>query len=101
MTKKMCAKKILMENSATVDASFLSLSLDQAAGTLSAHFQGTIVYRLDREELREKVRGKTTEEIREIMLSKPEIDSLEVQFSPFWVKSAPKLRPKIKIVTAD
>ncbi|OGE79416.1 MAG: hypothetical protein A2751_05270 [Candidatus Doudnabacteria bacterium RIFCSPHIGHO2_01_FULL_46_14] len=94
-------QKILLENSATVDASFLSLSLDQAAGTLSAHFQGTIVYRLDREELREKVRGKTTEEIREIMLSKPEIDSLEVQFSPFWVKSAPKLRPKIKIVTAD
>ncbi len=93
-------EKILSESGSVLDVSFLSLSLSEAAGVLSAHFEGKIVYRLDQGELLEKVRGKSAEEIREIFLSKPEVDSLEVQFSPFWVKSAPKMRGKIKIITA-
>ena len=92
-------QKVLSENGRAVDVSFLSLSLDEAAGTLAAHFEGQIVYQLDLASLLEQARGKTAEEIREIFLSKPEVDSLEVQFSPFWVKSAPKLRGKIKVNT--
>lgn len=90
-------EKLLAETPSRFDINFLSLSLDQGSGVLSAHFEGSIVYQLDATELREKVRGKSAEEIREIILSRPEIESLEIEFSPFWVKSTPKLRGKITI----
>ena len=94
-------EKILSEDSARIDVKFASLDLSQGQGILQAHFEGAIVYLLDQTELLEKIRGKSADEIREIFLSKPEIDSLEVRFSPFWVKSAPKLRGKIQIQIQD
>lgn len=93
-------KKILSEKNSRLDYSFLSINLGEGAGVLGAHFQGQIVYRLDEKEILEQVRAKSAEEIREIILSQPEVDSLEVQFSPFWVKRAPKLRSQIKVTAS-
>ncbi|OGE76889.1 MAG: hypothetical protein A3A83_00995 [Candidatus Doudnabacteria bacterium RIFCSPLOWO2_01_FULL_48_57] len=93
-------EKILSDDTANFDVKMNAVNLDQGQAALQVHFEGDIVYELDKAGLLEKVRGKSAEEIREIFLSKPEIESLEVQFSPFWVKNAPSLRGKIRIDTA-
>lgn len=90
-------EKKLSEDTATLDALFASVNLNEGHGSLRAHFEGTVVYELDRAELLEKVRGKSAEEIREVFLSKPEIESLDVEFFPFWVKTAPSLSGRIRL----
>ncbi len=89
--------KILKTGKADIrlQSNFGSVDLTQGLGLLSNHFEGQIVYELPREELLEKVKGKTAAEIREILLSRPEIEKVEVKFYPFWVKKAPKFAKKI------
>ena len=76
---------------------FSSVDLPHGQGVLSNHFEGDIIYHVDKNELVEKIRGKTVEEIRDILLSRPEIDQVEISLTPFWVKKVPSLRSRIDI----
>ena len=89
--------KVLRATGESFDLKFASVNLDAGSGVLAAHFEGQIVYKLDSQEILGKVRGKTVAEIREIFLSKPEIASLSVEFSPFWVKTAPSFGGKTSV----
>jgi len=89
--------KILDEESAVIDASLVNVNLGEGLAMLHAHFEGEVKYVLDSAELLEKVKGRSVEEIREIFLSKPEIETLEVELAPFWVKTAPKLNSRIRL----
>ena len=72
-------------------------NLELGTGVLTNHFESRIVYLVDGDELKRKVSGKSEDEIRELLLSRPEIESVDVSFSPFWVKSAPRLVNRIRI----
>lgn len=76
---------------------FLSVDLAGGQGLLANHFEGQIEFLIDRQEVIEKVKGKNREEIKEILLSRPAIDDVEIKFYPFWVKKAPKFSRKIFI----
>lgn len=89
--------KILITEGERIQSQFANVNLDNGTGILVTHFEGQIFYRLDEAELLEKVKGKTVDEIREILLSQPEINSIEIELAPFWVKRAPKLKGKTKI----
>ncbi len=89
--------KTLSEEKAAVDFALSNVDLNLGVGLLHAHVEGSVVFKLDHDELVEKIRGKSAEEIREIFLSKPEIESLEIEFSPFWVKSSPKFKGRITL----
>lgn len=80
---------------------FTSISLSEGRGTLSTHFEGEVVYTLDKAELIEKAKGKNADEIREILLSRPEIDKVEIKFYPAWVKKAPSFGKKIFLNIVD
>lgn len=73
------------------------ISIDAAAGTavVASHFESEIVYKIDTEELAERARGKTADEIKEIFLSRPGIASVEVKLYPGWAKRTPRLASKI------
>lgn len=95
-------KRLLPENKAlkagapeTLTASFVNLSLPSGQGVLAAHFEGQIIYRVNASELLAKVRGKTPEEIREILLSRPEIAAVTIKLYPFWVKRVPSFGKKV------
>lgn len=77
--------------------SFLSVDTAEGQGTINAHFEGEVEYKVDAEEIVNKVRGKTAEEIKEILLSRPEIKEADIKFYPFWVKMAPKFSKKISV----
>lgn len=89
--------KILITEGERIQSQFANVNLDGGTGILVTHFEGQIFYRLDESELLEKVKGKTVNEIREILLSQPEINSIEIKFAPFWVKRAPKFKGKTQI----
>lgn len=81
--------------STRLQESLLSVNLDSGQAVLQTHFEGQIIYKLDQQDLVEKLKGRNAQEIKEILLSRPEVAAAEIKFYPFWVKSAPKFSNKI------
>lgn len=97
-------KRLLPENKVLEEgggsrfsAQFASVSIQEGLGILVAHFEGRIIYQIDKGGLIDKIKGKNVEEIKEILLSRPEVESAKIKFYPFWVKRAPKLARKIRL----
>lgn len=87
----------LQAGSAAFDANFITVNLQQGIGILKIRFEGQIVYEIDRQDFLRKIRGKNAEEIREIALSRPEVEEVEIRFYPFWVRHAPKFLKKLNL----
>lgn len=90
-------KYLLPDAQETVTATFKSLDLANGKGVLSVHFETVAAYKVDASSMAKLLAGKNASEIKEILLAKPEIDRVDVQFSPFFVNKAPKLNGKIYI----
>ncbi len=86
------------EKSVQLSTKLLSASMDAGSGILSSHYEGQIYYKIDGQELLAKLKGKSLEEISEIVLSRPEIKDVTIKFFPFWVKKAPKFVKRINLV---
>lgn len=96
ITRLLPENKILQTRQADrLQSKFSAVNLDQGFGILQNHYESQIVYKVDPADLVERVRGKSESEIRDILLSRPEIAEVGVKFYPFWVKSAPKFTRKI------
>lgn len=90
--------KILQDGEGSrLQSKFLAVNLEQGMGVLNTHFEGQIVYQIDKEVLLEKIKNKSQEEIQEVMLSRPEIAEITVKFYPFWVHKTPKFVKRIKL----
>ncbi|MBI4050006.1 MAG: hypothetical protein HY398_00995 [Candidatus Doudnabacteria bacterium] len=94
-------KKLLSGSPDRISANFTKVDLAAGLATLAVHYQGSIFYSLKAEDYLAKVRGKSEREIREILLSRPEIADVEIDFSPFWVKKAPKMAKKIRLTVKN
>ncbi|MBI2607540.1 MAG: hypothetical protein HYW51_01820 [Candidatus Doudnabacteria bacterium] len=92
-------KYILSDAKQAVVASFKSLDLESGRGILTVHFETVVAYKVDDENLSQLLAGKSATEIKEILLTKPEVDRVDVQFSPFFVNRAPRFSNKVKINT--
>src|SRR3989344_4237094 len=90
-------KYILEGAEQIVNARFKSLDLANGKGLLSIHFETSIAYKLDEKDLAQDLAGKNAFEIKELLLSRPEVDRVDVKFSPFFVNRAPKFNGKIYI----
>ena len=81
-------------------ASFKSVDLAAGRGVLAVHFETEVAYKVDNENLNKLLTGKNEAEIKEILLSKPEVDSVKVEFWPKWLThKSPRLSNKIHIQT--
>ena len=58
---------------------------------------GRIVWKIDQENLRKLILGKSQEEIKQIFNGREEIEKARVSFWPFWVSSVPSSADKVKI----
>lgn len=90
-------KYLLPESRQEVKAKFKSLDLANGKGLLSVHFETMAAYKVDHEGLSKVLSGKNAQEIKEILLTKPEIDRVDVKFSPFFANKAPRFNGKIFI----
>jgi len=81
-------------------ATFKSVDRTASKGVLAVHFETIAAYRVESQNLAKILSGKNEMEIKEILLSKPEIDDVQVEFWPQWlVHKAPRLNGKIYINT--
>ncbi len=93
-------KYLLVAPEPKYESNFKSIDSALSKGVLAVHFETVAAYKVDEENLPKILAGKNDSEIKEILLSKPEVDNVEVKFWPEWfVHKAPKFNGKIKIQT--
>jgi len=80
-----------------VKADFVSLDLNAGVGTLHAHFESLIRYKIEPDTLARSLAGKTSVQVKEILLARPEIQDVEVNLWPSWVRSVPRFSSKLDI----
>jgi hypothetical protein len=66
--------------------------------TLSISKDTTAVPIIDEDNVKEALKGKKENQIKQYLLTFPGIKDVDVKFSPFWVSSAPGKTSKIKLV---
>ncbi len=92
--------KYLLDGQEKYTAEFKSIDPTLSKGILAVHFDTVAAYKVGENELPKILAGKNESEIKEILLSKPEVDNVDVKFWPEWfVHKAPKFNGKIKINT--
>jgi hypothetical protein len=90
--------KYLLEGQQKYQADYKSVDPTLSKGVLAVHFDTIAAYRVGENELPKVLAGKNESEIKEILLSKPEVDNVNVKFWPDWfVHKAPKFNGKIRI----
>ena len=82
-----------------VVARYKTVDLEAGRGVLAVHFETVVAYKVNNDNLSKVLAGKNASEIKEILLTKPEIDRVDVKFAPFFVKKAPRFNGKINIST--
>lgn len=92
-------KYLLEDGKKDVSSRYKSVDLATGKGILNVHFETVVAYKVENQNLSESLAGKDASGIKEILLTKPEIDRVDVKFSPFFVKKAPKFNGKIFIET--
>lgn len=94
-------KYLLEDGKQELNATFKTVDIDKGTGVLAVHFETTAAYKVENTNLSKILAGKDAVEIQEILLTKPEIDRVDVMFSPFFVKKAPRFNGKIYIKTVQ
>lgn len=92
------SKQVIRDNG--LDNANISVEQKGQGGQMTLSLQ-TIVTAgpdLDEEELKKEVVGKKRGDIQNLLKSRPGVNSVEVDYSPFWVQSTPKSTNKIDIV---
>ncbi len=91
-------KYLLGDEHQKFTARYKTSDLVAGRGVLSVHFETLAAYEIDNSNLGKILAGKNEAEIKEILLSKPEVDDVQVKFWPAWlVHKAPRLNGKIEI----
>ncbi|MBI3952749.1 MAG: baseplate J/gp47 family protein [Candidatus Doudnabacteria bacterium] len=91
--------KYLLSDKDQITPRFKSADLNAGKGILVVHYETMIAYKIDGDGLDRLLTGKNGQQIKDILLTKPEIERVDVQFSPFFVKKAPRLNGRIEILT--
>jgi hypothetical protein len=94
-------KFLLDDGKQELTTSFKTVDIDAGTGTLSVHYETIAAYKVENTNLSKILAGKDAVEIQEILLTKPEIDRVDVTFAPFFVKKAPRFNGKIYITTVQ
>lgn len=86
--------------SSTLKVNYKNTKVDSSQG--KANFTGQVsaktAWKLDEQKIRNDLAGKNEVEMRRYLSSLTEIETAKVIFWPFWVKSIPKNKNKIKII---
>jgi hypothetical protein len=76
-----------------------SYNLEEKTAVLSVFSQGKAIITPDNPLLAKEVLiGKNKQEVKAYLEKYPEIESVQVEFSPFWVRSVPFLKNRIEII---
>lgn len=79
------------------EARFSLQSVNQDGADVSVHATVIAGAQLDVDAIKQEVAGKKAGEARDIISEYPGVTNVEVDYSPFWVKSIPKKTDKINV----
>ncbi len=82
-----------------ISEQFSTVNLAAGNGTLAVHFVSMLATKLDTGAITQQVLGKSTAQVKEILLANPSIDAADVTLKPFWVKSVPRWASKVNMQT--
>jgi hypothetical protein len=80
-----------------ITTSFASYDPNSSSAILDVHFEGLVSYNVDTASIPAKIRGKNATEVQGLLLTDPNIVGVDIEFSPFWVKTVPRFSNKIQI----
>ncbi len=80
-----------------ITTNFKSFDPATGKGFLEVHFVDSIVANIDKGKIIAETPGKSAADLKEYLLSNPDIDGADIVFSPFWVKNVPRYSGKIYI----
>lgn len=76
---------------------FRSIDYAQGKGLLDVHFDGLAAANIDTKGVASQINGKNALELKEYLLSNPNIDGVDINFKPFWVKRVPSLSGRVYV----
>jgi hypothetical protein len=85
------------EQEVDIEPIFTSIDYDKGVGALTLNVKTFAGSQLDIKGISTKITGKNAEQIKEILLSDPDIEGVEIELSPFWVKSVPKYSGRVTV----
>lgn len=90
-------QQLVNVNLGTISYELLSLD-DMSAATIKVKAEGKSIKRIRKQNLDiQNLKGKTKQELVEFLTSLPEIQDVQVIFSPFWLRKVPALRDHVFI----
>ncbi len=96
LSEKIPPSQKLIKNSVKVNFSVLEKDLKEKTATLSLNIFAKAYFLPDFSDLKEKIRGKNLSQAKIFLESQYNILKAEIKISPFWVKSLPIKKEKIK-----
>jgi hypothetical protein len=78
-------------------SSYTNLDFDSGSGLLNITVNTAAGAKLDTRGIATKITGKNSEQIKELLLSDPDIDGVDIEFRPFWVKTVPKFSGRVTV----
>lgn len=90
-------EKILSHKSLKLNFKIKSVDLEKGEARLALNFSFKIFDQIDLDQVKEELRGKKKKEVIGILKRKEKISKSEIKISPFWVKTLPKNKERIKI----
>ncbi|MDB4940089.1 MAG: hypothetical protein JWO40_514 [Candidatus Doudnabacteria bacterium] len=90
------SNKVLNMDKAHWTSSFKTVDLDKGTGVLDIKYDGFVSSKIDPKEIEAEARGKTVSDLKENLLSDPNIDGADIVLAPSWAKTLPNLNGRIK-----
>lgn len=95
-TKEQEYQKVFSES---IKYEIKNYDLSRNEAEIKIHIEGEAMAKLKTEDIdKEKLLGRSEEEVKMYFKNDPRIESIEVLFSPFWTKRVPTLKDHIEIV---
>lgn len=98
INKEIKTGETVINSSKKLNYSVNKINFDDGIMELKVSFTSNFFKEINEDELKNQLLSKSEEEIKQILLEDKRIESAQVKFWPFWLKSAPANHSRIKLV---
>ena len=80
-----------------ITGQFNTVDLASGTGSMAVHFASLVAAKKDTKAISAEIIGKSPEQVKEVLLQDPDVDSVSITLKPFWVKSVPRWSGKVDV----
>lgn len=98
LNKELKSGETIINSSKKLDYSVNKINFDDGLMELKVSFTSNFFKEINENELKNQLLSKSEEEVKQILLEDKRIESAQVKFWPFWLKSTPVNSSRIKLL---